>query len=293
MHPAIRYGVSQAILDAAAREQRVTKAAVLAKEFGTNVAGKPIRLYAQTGDERYTNVDKMILKGVDILPHGLINNVKDKLGTKGEKFLEYVKFVRDRVQSLGAPGYHPELHFDVYGTIGYAFNNDLEKVADYLGRCAEVAAPFNFIIEMPIDLGGKAPQLEGMGQLKSIMQRKGVKAELMIDEWCNSLADTKEWVDSGIPDRIQIKSIVLGGLHNIIDCILYCNQHGVGAALGGTCNETDISSMAMAHIAMAAQPQSIGERPGMGVDEGLMTCKNEMIRIQMLEMARKEMHRAA
>ena len=97
----------------------------------------------------------------------------------------------------------------------------------------------------------------------------------------------------GIPDRIQIKSIVLGGLHNIIDCILYCNQHGVGAALGGTCNETDISSMAMAHIAMAAQPQSIGERPGMGVDEGLMTCKNEMIRIQMLEMARKEMHRAA
>lgn len=35
------------------------------------------------GDDRYAAVDKMLLKGVDALPHGLINNVPDNTGYKG------------------------------------------------------------------------------------------------------------------------------------------------------------------------------------------------------------------
>jgi len=37
---------------------------------------------------------------------------------------------------------------------------------------------------------------------------------------------------------------------------------------------------------MATQPEAIAARPGMGVDEGLMTVYNEMARIQMLTSAR-------
>lgn len=83
LHPAIRYGVSQALLDAVALKRQITKAGVVADENGTKVSTTPIRIYAQTGDERYTNVDKMIVKRVDIIPHGLINNVRDKVGTNG------------------------------------------------------------------------------------------------------------------------------------------------------------------------------------------------------------------
>lgn len=286
LHPAIRYGVTQALLDAVALKQRRTKAGVIAQEFGTQVAKRPIRLYAQTGDERYINVDKMILKRVEIIPHGLINNVRDKVGVDGSKFLDYVKWVRNRVIDIGDPDYKPELHFDTYGTIGYAFDNDLEKVANFLASCAEAAAPYKFIIEMPIDLGSKPAQVEGMSRLNRLLNAKGASVDLMIDEWCNSLADLKEWIDSKSIQRINVKTITLGGLHNIAEAILYCNKNGVGAMVGGTCNETDISAMHMAHIAMATHPQSIAGRPGMGVDEGIMTVHNEMVRIAMLESLR-------
>ena len=135
---------------------------------------------------------------------------------------------------------------------------------------------------MPIDLGSKEAQLQGMRSLKELLTRKGAKVELMIDEWCNNLEDLKEWVNSRSVDRVDVKTIVLGGIHSIVASILYCNQNGVGAMLGGTCNETDISAMVMSHIAMATHPQSIAGRPGMGVDEGVMTVYNEMVRVQLL-----------
>ena len=42
-------------------------------EWGLDHAFKRLPIYAQTGEERHANVDKMILKRVDSLPHGLIN----------------------------------------------------------------------------------------------------------------------------------------------------------------------------------------------------------------------------
>jgi methylaspartate ammonia-lyase len=80
LHTAIRYGVSQALLDAVAKTHRVTMAEVIRDEYQTGVALRPVPVFAQSGDDRYDNVDKMILKGVDVLPHGLINSRRAKLG---------------------------------------------------------------------------------------------------------------------------------------------------------------------------------------------------------------------
>lgn len=283
IHPAIRYGVTQAVLNAVAKAKKVTMAEIVAEEYNTKVSNKINPTYAQTGDERYTNVDKMIIKKVDILPHGLINNVKRLVGENGEIFKDYVVWVRNRILKYGGEGYHPKMHFDVYGTIGMAFNEDLSRVADYLGVLEKEAKPFELIIEMPIDLGSKQKQMAGMKGLKEMLMKKGINVKLMVDEWCNDLQDLKEWVDTKSTDKINVKTIVLGGIHNIVESILYCNKNNIGSMMGGTCNETDISAIAMANIAMATQPEAIAARPGMGVDEGLMTIYNEMQRVLALK----------
>ena len=98
--------------------------------IATGIAIAPVPLFVQSGDDRYTNVDKMMLKEADVLPHGLINEVDTKLGRDGELLLDYVAWVRDRIITLRArPDYSPRLHFDVYGTIGLAFDGDIDRVA--------------------------------------------------------------------------------------------------------------------------------------------------------------------
>jgi methylaspartate ammonia-lyase len=64
MHTAVRYGVTQALLDAVATARRVTMAEVVRDEYNTCVALAPVPMFAQTGDERYANAEKMILKRV-------------------------------------------------------------------------------------------------------------------------------------------------------------------------------------------------------------------------------------
>ena len=55
MHTAIRYGVTQAILDAAARSKGVTMAEVIAEEYGLDLVLEPVSIFCQTGDDRKMN----------------------------------------------------------------------------------------------------------------------------------------------------------------------------------------------------------------------------------------------
>lgn len=86
LHTAVRYGLSQALLDATALATGRLKTEVVCAEWQLPCVAESIPLFGQSGDDRYIAVDKMILKGVDVLPHALINNVEEKLGYKGENY---------------------------------------------------------------------------------------------------------------------------------------------------------------------------------------------------------------
>lgn len=85
---------------------------------------------------------------------------------------------------------------------------------------------------------------------------------------------------------VQIKTPDLGGVHNVVEAVLYCNRNGMQAYQGGTCNETDVSARACVHIALAARPMRLLVKPGMGFDEGMNIVGNEMRRAVAL-LARK------
>ncbi|MEG1882570.1 MAG: methylaspartate ammonia-lyase, partial [Clostridia bacterium] len=97
LHTAVRYGVSQAILDAVAKATGRLMCEVVADEYGCRVSDKPIPIFTQSGDDRYDNADKMIMKGASVLPHALINHVDTKLGKNGEKLAEYLVWLRNRI----------------------------------------------------------------------------------------------------------------------------------------------------------------------------------------------------
>jgi methylaspartate ammonia-lyase len=287
LHTAIRYGLTQACLGAVARARKTLMAEVIAEEYGTQVADKPVPIFAQTGDERYLNADKMIMKGVDVLPHGLFNNVEEKIGLRGEKLREYILWLVKRIGQLAPrPDYAPVLHVDVYGTLGPVFNNDFEKIADYIGELATCAQPYALRVEGPVDMGSREAQIEGLRTIREHVDRKGIEARIVADEWCNTLEDIREFADQKAGHMAQIKTPDLGGINNCIEAVMYCKEHGMGAYLGGTCNETDVSARVCAHIAMATGPDQVLAKPGMGMDEGFMIVNNEMRRIVAIRAAR-------
>nr|WP_241244071.1 methylaspartate ammonia-lyase [Haloarcula sp. R1-2] len=279
LHTAVRYGVSQALLNAAAQARGVTPTDVLADTYDTEPATSPVPVFGQSGDERRINAEKMLIKGVPVLPHGLFNSV-EKVGENGEGLRDYLAWLSDRATALGPEPYSPRFHVDVYGILGKVFGPpyDRTEVTDYFETLREAAAPYPLQVEGPMDAGGRQAQITEMAELREGLADAGVDVDIVADEWCNTFEDVQAFVDAEAADLVQIKTPDLGGIQRSAEAVLYCDGTDTRAYVGGTCNETVTSARACAHVALATDAAQVLAKPGMGFDEGYMVVTNEMRR---------------
>jgi len=284
LHTAIRYGITQALLNATSLVKRLTMAEVIREEYNIDDKNyEAVDVFTQSGDDRYTNADKMIIKEVEVLPHALINHVETKLGLNGELLVNYLKYLSKRVlQIRSREDYNPIFHIDVYGTIGIIFDNDPRKIVDYFKVLEDAAKPFKLRIEGPVDDGTREGTMIALRDITALCDKEGVNVEVVADEWCNNLEDIKYFADNKAGHMLQIKTPDLGGVNNTVEAIIYCNDKNIGAYCGGTCNETNISCATTTNIAIGAKAVQILAKPGMGVDEAIMLVKNEMNRVLAL-----------
>jgi methylaspartate ammonia-lyase len=217
----------------------------------------------------------MIMKQVALLPHASFVHVND-IGPGGQTLLNYVHSVSKRIQERGSSNYRPQLHFDVYGTIGDAFMDD--EIPAFLELVERAAYPYNILIESPIVAASREVTIKRLRQLKKGLKARNINVKIVADEWCNTLQDIREFAQANAVDFVQVKLPDLGSLHNSIDAVLYCRSQNIGCCLGGSANETDISARITAQVALATQPDFLLSKPGLGADEGLMILTNEMLR---------------
>jgi methylaspartate ammonia-lyase len=220
----------------------------------------------------------MILKRVDILPHGLINSPA-KFGRNGEVFEEFVRTVVRRIKTLGAEDYHPTLHFDVYSSIGLEFGVIPARIAEFIARISQQTGNLRLQIEAPADFGSLNAQIEGYARITESLRKLGCSARVVVDERCNTLDDIRLFAAARAADVIQIKMPDVGSVLDTIEGVLVCQKNGVGAYVGGSCVETDLSARASVHVAVATQADMLLAKPGMGVDEALSIVGNEQARL--------------
>jgi len=254
----------------------------IAREWGLAIPATNPRIGIQTGDDRHSGVDKAIYRRVEAFPHGLIKHVESDFGPRGELLLDYARWIMHRLIDHDAPDdYRPTIHFDCYGTIGRAFSFDIDAMVRYLGTLAEVVRPLQLQIEAPVEAESQEQQLGIMRELKQALRMLPHPAPVIIaDEWCNTLDDVRAYATAEAADMVQIKMPDLGFVGDSIEAGLICRQHGIGAYLGGSCNETDTSARLAVHIAVATGCDQMLARPGMGVDEGVSIMRNELARLR-------------
>jgi methylaspartate ammonia-lyase len=274
----VQYGVSQAVLHAYAHVDTTTIAEVLAEAFHVELIPEPVAIYSQSGDDRMINVQKMILKRVDILPHGLINSAA-KFGERGEIFSDFAEWVAAQIRQENDDQYRPILHFDLYGNPGLAFGTDPARIASFIASVADRVAPYKLNIESPADYGGVEAQIEGFTRIRERLDTLGCEAKIVADEWCDTLDDVRKFAEAGAADILQIKMPDVGSITNSFEAVRLCKGLGVGAYLGGSCTETDLSARVSVHVAVASQADMQLAKPGMGVDEALTIVGNEQARL--------------
>jgi len=278
LHTALRYGVSQALLSAVALARGTTMAEVVAGEYDLSLPSQPVPIHAQCGTDRYAGADKMIARRVASLPHSLVDNIPEHLGEDGRVLVDYARWLRQRLPQLAGDEYKPTIHLDVHGALGKIYDNNPGKILGYLVRLEKAVDPYPLRVESPLIMDTRADQIEAMKTLRDYVRFRKLKVQLVADEWANTLDDIRAFIRAGAADMIQVKMPDLGSVHNSIEAVLACKAGGVGAFLGGSCAETDLSARVAVHVALATQPDLIMAKPGMGVDEGVALVTNEMAR---------------
>ena len=278
LHTALRYGITQALLHAAASGNRCTMAEIVSREYGCTIASAPIPILASCHKEDVQMIDRMILKRVELLPHASFQQVERDIGLEGEKLIAYANGIVERIRQIGDPDYRPRIHLDVYGTIGELFGGDIDAIVVYLGELEAAVRPHELLLESFIIAASREVQIEAFHGLRSALARIGSQVKIIVDEWCNTLDDIKAFADAEAADYAQIKTPDLGGINNAIEAVLYARRKGMGCCLGGSGNETDQSARITAQIGLACQPDFLLSKPGFGGDEAVMIQTNEMLR---------------
>ncbi|MES2999832.1 MAG: methylaspartate ammonia-lyase [Pseudomonadota bacterium] len=277
LHTALRYGLTQALLNATALSGKETAAEVIAREYGAKLQAVPVGILASCHRGDALQLDRVIMKRAAVLPHASFTLAAD-LGPNGQVLMDYAASIAKRIREVGAPDYKPRIHLDLYGTLGDLFGDDVDGLVTYLDRLGRNVEPFELLIESPVIAATRAAQIDVFSKLKAGLRAKGSGVKLIADEWCNTLEDTQAFVKAKACDFVQIKAPDLGGINNSIEAVLYCKANGMGCCLGGTANETDISARVTAQIGLATGPDFLLSKPGIGADEGLMILTNEMLR---------------
>ncbi len=287
LHTAIRYGVSQALLKAVALTRGVTMAEVIAEEWGLPLPDSPVPIHAQCGADRYAGADKMIARRVASLPHTLVDNIPEQLGEDAIVLTRYARWLKARIEELGGSDYRPTIHLDVHGALGQIYDNELGHVLGQLYALEQAVQPYSLRVECPVLMESREAQIETMKTLREYIRLRKMNVQLVADEWANTLDDIRAFVDAQAADMIQIKMPDLGSVHNSVEAVLVCKAGGVGAFLGGSCAETDLSARVSVHVALATRPDIIMAKPGMGVDEAVSLVQNEMARTLAWIQARR------
>jgi methylaspartate ammonia-lyase len=279
LHPAICYGLSQALLQALAWAEGLTMAEVIAEEWSLPRPWAPVRIHADSGHERYYHAEKMIVRRVESLPHALVDDVRGQVGAEGAELGRYLRWLTQRIGQLGGEGYRPVIHLDLNGALGKLYDNQPGKMLGQLYTWELAAKPHLLRIENPMILDSREAQLEAMAQLREYVHFRKMGVHLVASAWANSLSAIQAFLDAGAADMIHIKMPDLGGVQHAVDAVLACRDAEVGSLLGGSAAETGLSARVSVHVALATQPDLILAKPGVGVDEAVSLVRNEMARV--------------
>lgn len=278
LHTAIRYGVSQALLGAVATVRNLSMAEVIAEEWDLPLPDAAVPIHAQSGSERYYNAEKMIARRVASLPHALVDDIPGQIGKEGAEMTRYLRWLSQRIGTLGGGDYQPVIHLDLHGALGRLYKNNTGQMLGQLLAWELAAQPYRLRIESPVLRKNRRAQITAMKTLREYVSFRKMKVKLVADEWANTLDDIRAFVDAGAADMIQIKMPDLGSIHNTIQAVLACKAADVGTLLGGSYAETELSARASVQVALATQPDLIMAKPGVGTDEAISLVQNEMAR---------------
>jgi methylaspartate ammonia-lyase len=282
LHPALRYGLSQALLRAVGLVRGRMPADVVADEWGLGWPQAPVGTGARSAYDQRHQAESMIQHRVASLPHAPIDALGAQVGSDGGRLTLYLHWLRARIAALESEEYCPAIHLDLAGALGEIANHHPGYMLGHLHAWRMATGPYPLRIEDPILLPDRQAQFEALRTLRDNLRLRRIDVQLVARRWINTLDDLGAFLAAqgpGLPaDMIHLQMPQLGSLHNAVEGVLACKRGGIGVLLGGAASETDLATRTGVHVALTTQPDLFLARSGADAGSAVSLARNEMAR---------------
>ena len=271
LHPAVRYGLTQALLAAVALAQSVTPAELLAQEYGLPRPAAPVPLLSTVGTVEATAVAcAHRVAGLSIRWPG--ENPEEELGRNNGRLQGYLRRLTEYLARTGGDGYRPAIHLDVGGGLGDLYDHNAGKLLGALYGLERVADPYTLIIADPVRMDGRDEQIERMAELKNFVALRDLSPRLAAGAAVDSPAGARAFLEAEAADLLHLDMVRLGGAHHAVEIALAARGRGAGVLLESH-GDPDA-----AHIALALRPDFLSTSPDYEDGRGIAAFHNEMAR---------------
>lgn len=271
LHPAVRYGLSQALLAAVARARSVTPAEVIAEEYDLSRPEAPVPLLSTVGTAGATAIacDHRVA-GLTIRWPG--EDPEEELGRNNGRLQGYLRRLSEYLARTVVAGYRPAIHLDVGGGLGVLYEYDAGKLLGAIYGLCRVAEPYPLVVADPVAMESRAEQIEKMAKLKRYIGMREFSVRLAAGAWVDSPAAARAFLEVEAADLLHLDMVRLGGVHPTVEIALAARERGAGVLLQSH------GDPAAAHIALALRPAFLSTGPDYEDGRGIAAFHNEMAR---------------
>lgn len=276
--PAVRYAVSQALLQAVASTRCLTMAQVISDEWVLPRPSARVPIQAACWPGRRQCMERMIATRADSLGYVLPDVMRDQMKAGEPVLVREIEWLVRRLKELGDPTYRPTLHVSVRGVLGSLYENNLGRVLGHLHRLHAASGPYPLRVEDPIIAENRSAQIDALRTLREYLRFREVDVTLVAHAWSQSLDGVQALVDAQAADAIRLDIGLLGGTHTAVDAFTACKSQGMGVILSAPHPGADLTVRAAAHVALATQPKALVIGPGELTSWLVSSVRQEMAR---------------
>jgi methylaspartate ammonia-lyase len=225
LSPALRYCVSQLLLEAAAAARGQTMTELIAAKYQLSIHQAPIPLHLAIQAGSPTPDMSILAPPIQSIGYTITgSNPQAQLGSGGEKLQRFIRQLTKLLSQVTQPDYRPAIHLDLAGGLGELFDYNDGRILGAIYGLEQAAAPYPLRISDPIYFADVDQQIKKMRQLKDYLRMRRLNTQLAANLSIHTVTDVERFVERGAVHLLEISLPRLGTVRQSMQAVQICRQ---------------------------------------------------------------------
>ena len=254
LHPAIRFGVSQALVRAVAGETGRTPGQQLAFEWGWEGGKCIVPVELLLSDDAALPITGRITGFNFAVP---LPTTKEILGPGASIFENWTRHVNQQLKPHRSDTYNPVSVIDARGVLSDYFDNSSGKLLGCLYGLDLAAGPAELWVIDPVFKESGQEQVKAMQALARLCRRRKLQLKLAVGASIRHPGLLRELIESEAVHAVHIDLPTYGSLHQSMAAVTICREAGLPYTIGDSQLQEQASIELLADVAIACEPERV------------------------------------